>query len=144
MDRWIERYPDGVQPISDRATVLPFVIAELQRAGKRVKYDPKTGHVSGTPDPLSKADLHTAMCTKFPERDPRKMYNYLSNLVPFRLKDERGVWCWKGLTKEDTPKLGFFVVGAGEDPQPKEIENEMMGRNRKPGGGRRAAATAEK
>ena len=76
---------EGSQPISDRGPgVTKAVVRELKAHGKGAK-----------PVGITKQELLRILKDEFRDRDPVKMLVTISNLIPSRLRDERGLHVWR-------------------------------------------------
>lgn len=87
--------------------VLRSVIRELRFAGK-----------AKNPRGVTKEQLVSLLAQEHTDRDPNKMRNYVSNMVPTRLREEYGIHVWTN--KPRGAPTGYYLVGDGKTPQPDE------------------------
>lgn len=85
----------------------------------RTTYDELVSAGKGrTPKPVTKKDILGVLVLNYKDRDPKSMEITLNNNVPGRLLRKYGVHVWK--QRMDSGEMGYYVVGDGKSPQPKE------------------------
>ena len=100
---WHRLHPEGTAALTKRAVLANTVVEQLKEAGRNK-------------EALTKEELLDILKEKFPDRAPEKMFSYVSNLVPSKLRDWNGIHVWK--KRREDGRTGYYIKGAGREPQP--------------------------